>query len=117
MIAGAQNQAFSAVSGQKSDVPQPPKRLRTAGRRFWEAVWRDFLIEPHQVELLTFAAVQADRVDQAARRYAKAVSRREQERALAAERAGMRTFQVLRRELSLDAPAKEQRGPRGGLYT
>lgn len=103
----------------KPTIPEPPKRLKAAGRKFWTAVHLDFVLESHQEPLLVAACVQLDRASQAARRYRLAKSERAKERALAGERAAQRAFLMARRELGLDSAPREQRGPRlgaGGRY-
>lgn len=46
-----------------SEIPSPPRDLRTSGRRLWRDVMRDFEFDTHERLLLLQACRTADRLD------------------------------------------------------
>jgi len=97
-----------------------PKHLQKETLAFWSAVVRDYVLEPHHINILTAACESWDRGIQARKAVARAgaffVNRHGETRphpGLAVERDSRTLFARLIRELNLDVDApSESRAPR-----
>jgi len=112
------------VSPKTPKPPEAPEHLRTATKKWWAGVLREYDLEPHHVRLLTLAAESWDRCQEAREAIADHgltfVDRFDQPRArpeVAIERDSRIAFARLLRELALDVePPPTSRPPRAGGY-
>ena len=44
---------------------QPPRHLSPAARKWWRAIEDEYILEPHKLKILTFAAEAMDRCEEA----------------------------------------------------
>lgn len=98
-------------------LPDPPKHLSAATRKWWKEVARDYELESHHFRLLELAAEALDRANEARARIAKDgayVQGRYGLRAhpaIAVERDSRLAFARLLRELDLDAATPAEHRP------
>jgi phage terminase small subunit len=98
-------------------LPEPPKHLSAASRRWWADVVSNFELESHHLKLLALAAEALDRTEQARAQIEKegmTVAGRFGPRthpAVAIERDSRLAFARLLRELDLDVELPAERRP------
>lgn len=49
----------------KAKIPTPPKHLSAQAKKLWRSIAGDFLLAPHQIELLRRTCEASDRADEA----------------------------------------------------
>jgi P27 family predicted phage terminase small subunit len=101
----------------RSGVPRPPRHLRAASRRWWSEIAGVYVLEAHQIEILTAAAGCLDRMAEARALIQKdgiviqGLHSKIAHPAVAIERDARIGFARLVRELGLAEDADESRPP------